>query len=102
MRYAAEQKLPLDKLYRYCYNIYAVKETNTQAGEIEMTEITKNHNYKGTNYHEVMVKSNRSNNTGPVRVFAENHKVKFGMLDKWIESNPNIEIVKVFHHEFKV
>ncbi len=62
--------------------------------------ITKNHNYKGENYHEVVVKSAQAHNTGPKQVFASNYTVKWGMVDKWIE-NSSHEVVKVFNHVYK-
>lgn len=66
-----------------------------------MKTIIKNHNYKGTNFHEVMVYSPIAYNTGHQKVYARNYQVRFGMLDKWIEQNPNKKIIKVFDHIYK-
>ena len=66
-----------------------------------MNAIIKTHNYNGTNHHEVIVKSNASNNTGPVQVFLDNHLVKFNFLSHWIENNPNKQIVKIVTHLYK-
>lgn len=59
---------------------------------------TKQHNYKGTNYHAVTVKTICNQ---PLRG-AKNemtHDVKWGKLDQWLKENKN-EVIRITNHEY--
>ena len=48
------------------------------------------------NYHQVLVKTDFPTNTGPKKLYTKVIDVKWGMVDKWIEANPTMQVVKIF------
>jgi hypothetical protein len=57
---------------------------------------TKVTNNTDQNHHEVLVRTKFPQGTGAVKFYTKSHLVKWGMVERWIEANPKLEVVKIF------